>query len=234
MTIIIYAVRCVFMILVTWLGLRIVGKKSIAQITTYDLAGILLMTTVAAEPLVYKIPSKATEGVLVLALCLILFGKLSLSKKFYNADQKPSVVIANGKIDRNELRKNNMNVSFLLSQLRLKNYAKVSDVEFAIVEPNGQLSVLPKSQERAVKPKDLKIDTKYEGLALPLILDGEIQYRNLKYANLDTNWLDNEIKKAGASDTESIFLAELDNQGQLYVGFYNDVQGKAGDPPPIF
>lgn len=137
----------------------------------------------------YKIPSKATEGVLVLALCVVLLGKLSLSKKFYNADQKPSVVIANGKIDKDELKKNSMNMPFLLSQLRLKNVAKVPDVEFAIIEPNGQLSVLLKSQERAVKPKDMQIDTKYEGLALPLIIDGEIIYSNLKYANLDTNWL---------------------------------------------
>lgn len=194
------------MILVTWLGLRIVGKKSIAQITTYDLAGILLMTTVAAEPLVYKIPSKATEGVLVLAILVVLLGKLSLSKKFYNADQKPTVAIANGKIDKDALKKNNMNVPFLLSQLRLKNIAKVSDVEFAVIEPNGQLSVIPKSQERALKPKDMQIDTKYEGLALPFIFDGEIIYSNLKYAKVDTNWLNNEIKKAGATTSKEFFL----------------------------
>ncbi len=234
MEIIIYAVRCIFMFLVIWLGIRILGRKSIAQTTSYDLAGILLLSNVAAEPLVYKIPSKATEGVLVISLCLVLLGKLSLSKKFYNADQKPSVVIANGKIDKFELRKNNINVSFLLSQLRLKNISKVFDVEFAIIEPDGQLSVIAKSQERVIKPKDLKIDTKYEGLALPLIIDGEIQYRNLKYANLDINWLNNEIKKARASHIEDIFLAELDNQGQLYVSLYNDIQGKAGDAPPIF
>lgn len=234
MEIIVYAARCIFMLLVSWLGLRIVGKKSIAQITTYDLAGILLLTTVAAEPLVYKIPSKATEGVLVLALCVVLLGKLSLTKKFYNADQVPSVVIANGRVDRAELKKNNMNVPFLLSRLRLKNYTKVSDVEFAIIEPDGQLSVIPKSQERAVKVSDLNMNTKYEGLALPLILDGEIQYSNLKYANLDTNWLNTEIKKAGASNIEGIFLAELDTQGNLYVSFYKDVDERAGDVPPIF
>ncbi len=85
-----------------------------------------------------------------------------------------------------------------------------------------------------MKPKDLEINTKYEGLALPLIMDGEIQYRNIKYANLNTNWLNNEIKKAGATKVENIFLAELDNQGQLYVSLYKDVQGKAGDAPPIF
>lgn len=60
----IFGVKCILMLLVTWLGLRIVGRKSIVQLTSYDLAGILLLTTAAAEPLVYKIPSKAAEAVL--------------------------------------------------------------------------------------------------------------------------------------------------------------------------
>ena len=70
--------------------------------------------------------------------------------------------------------------------------------------------------------KDLKIDTGYEGLALPLIIDGEIQYNNLKYAKLNTEWLNREIKKAGAGKVEEIFLAELKSAGELYVDFYRD------------
>jgi uncharacterized membrane protein YcaP (DUF421 family) len=110
----------------------------------------------------------------------------------------------------------------LLSLLRLKGYANVSDVEFAILEPTGNLSVLPKSQNRPVQTKDLKINTEYEGLALPLIIDGEIQYNNLKYANLNTEWLNREIKKAGADKVEEIFLAELKSAGELYVDLYRD------------
>ncbi len=222
MSFIIYAIRCIFMFLMTWLGLRIIGKKSVAQITTYDLAGILLITIIAAEPLVYKIPSKASGGILLISICMVLINKLALNKKFYNADQKTSIIILNGKINFEELNKNHINVPFLLSQLRLKNYYRISDVEFAIIEPNGQLSVIPKSQERAIKPKDLNIETKYEGLSLPLIIDGEIQYSNLNYINLDKSWLNNEITKAGASNAEEVFLAELDTQGQLYVSLFKD------------
>ena len=159
MEILIYAARCILMLLITWTGIRIIGKKSIAQITSYDLAGILLLTTAAAEPLVYKIPSKALEAVIVISLCLIAVGKLSLTKKVYNADQKPSIVICNGKIDMVELRKNNLNVPFLLSQLRLKNYFKISEIEFALVEPNGQISVLPKSPDKPLTPKDMQVTT---------------------------------------------------------------------------
>jgi uncharacterized membrane protein YcaP (DUF421 family) len=232
MTFVIYAVRCFFMFFVLCLGLRIVGKKSIAQITTYELAGIFLITMVAAQPLVYKIPTKASEGVVVLSLAMILVGKLSLSKKFYNADQKPSIIIINGKIDKEELKRNNINAPFLLSQLRLKNYTRISDVEYALIEPNGQLSVIPKSQERSVKPKDLKVETQYEGLSIPLVIDGEIQYRNLDYTKLNQNWLNNELQKAGAINIEDVFFAELDTQGQLYVNLYKDAN--SNNEPLVF
>jgi len=218
----VYITRCIVMLLVTWAAIRIIGKKSIAQMTAYELAGILLLSTASAEPLVYKIPSKAAVGAFTVALGTIFIGWLSLKKSLYNIDNRPTIIIANGKIDRVALKDAKINLPFLLSQLRLQGYFKVSDVEFAIIEPNGNLSVMPKSQIRPVQPKDLKIETKYEGLTLPLILDGEIQYNNLKYINLDTEWLSQEIKKAGAQKVEEIFLAELDTEGKLYVDLYND------------
>lgn len=224
--IIVYMARCLIMLLATWTAVRIVGKKTIAQMTSYELAGILLLTTAAAEPLVFKVPSKATVGAFTVALGTIAIGWLSLKKGFYNIDSKPGIVVVNGKIDKKVLKDNKMNLPFLLSQLRIKGYSKVSDVEFAIIEPNGNISVIPKSQSRPVKPTDLQLDTKYEGLALPLVIDGEIQYANLKYANLDTNWLNNEIKKGGAEKVEQVFLAELDTQGKLYIDLYSDKNGQ--------
>ena len=158
----------------------------------------------------------------------VFIGWLSLRKGFYNVDAKPSILIANGKILREELRQNRMNIPFLLSLLRLQGYANLSAVEYAILEPNGNLSVLPKSQNRPVQPKDLQINTEYEGLALPLIMDGEIQYNNLKYAKLSTDWLYQEIKKAGAPNPEAIFLAELKSTGELYID--HKQQGKIMNP----
>jgi uncharacterized membrane protein YcaP (DUF421 family) len=219
------------MLVVSWAGIRILGKKSIAQMTGYELAGVLLMTTAAAEPLVYKIQSKATVGVFTIVIATLVIGKVALSRRFYNLDYKPSIIIANGKIDKEELSKNKMNLPFLLSLLRIQGYSKVSDVEFAIIEPNGNLSVIPKSQNRPVTPQDLKIDTQYEGLALPLVIDGEIQYNNLKYAKLNTDWLHTEIQKAGVKKVEEIFLAEIDTSGQLYVETYKSI---GSEKPPIF
>ncbi len=222
MELLVYAARCIVTSLVAWLAVRIIGRRSISQMTAYDFAAIMIMSNVAAEPLVYKIGSKSLIGSLIIGLMSMFIGWLSLRRPLYNIDAKPSILIANGKILRDELGKNRINLPFLLSLLRLEGYANVSDVEYAILEPTGNLSVLPKSQNRPVQTKDLKIETDYQGLALPLIIDGEIQYNNLKYTKLDTEWLNREIRKAGADKVEEIFLAELKSTGELYVDFYRD------------
>lgn len=231
MELLVYAARCLLASLVAWLSVRLIGHRSIAQMTSYDFAAMMIISNVAAEPLVYKISAKSLVGSLLIALMAVFIGWLSLRQKFYNVDAKPSILIANGKICREELGKNRINLPFLLSLLRLKGYANVSEVEFAILEPNGNLSVLPKSQNRPVQPKDLKIDTDYEGLALPLIIDGEIQYNNLKYAKLSTAWLYQEIRKAGAPNPEGVFLAELKSTGELYVDLFRKEEG---EKPGIF
>ncbi|MVB09981.1 hypothetical protein CAFE_06520 [Caprobacter fermentans] len=229
MSTLVYVIRCVLQLLVTWLGIRIIGKKSIAQMTGYELSGILLLSTVAAEPLVYKIASNAAIGVVTLAVATLLIGKLSLKDKFYNVDSKPSIVVANGSLIKSELKKNQMNVPFLLSLLRLKGYSKLSDVEFAIIEPNGNLSVIPKSQERPVKPKDIRISTPYEGLSLPLLVDGKVIQENLVYAKLDRGWLMDQLASAGFPEEKDVLLAELDSQGNLSVFRENE----SDDSPKI-
>lgn len=225
----VYISRCIIVLLFSWLCVRLIGKKSISQLTSYDFTALMIIANVAAEPLVYKISSKAFLGSLAIAVAAVIIGWISLRSKFFNFDAKPDIVIVNGKIDKDALKRNRMNLPFLLSLLRLQGYAKVSDVEFAIIEPDGNLSVIPTSQSRPVTPKDLKIDTQYEGIALPLIIDGEIQYNNLKFAKLDTAWLNQEIKKSGASNPEDVFLAELDTTGKLSIDLFKaNVDNKPG------
>lgn len=222
----VYVSRCVIVLLFSWFCVRLIGKKSISQLTSYDFTALMVLANVAAEPLVYKISSKAFLGSLTIAVGAIVIGWISLQRRFYNFDSKPDIVIVNGKVDKHALKRNRMNLPFLLSLLRLQGYAKVSDVEFAIVEPDGNLSVIPTSQSRPVTPNDLKIDTQYEGISLPLIIDGEIQYNNLRFAKLDVAWLNQEIKKSGTSKAEDIFLAELDTTGKLSIDLFKDSNEK--------
>jgi uncharacterized membrane protein YcaP (DUF421 family) len=216
------------MLIITWVGVRIIGKKSIAQMTGYELAGILLLTTAAAEPLVYKIASNAAIGVLTISFATVFIGWLSLHNRMYNLDSKPSIVISKGQILKTELAKNKINVSFLMSMLRLQGYASYTEVEYAIIEPNGNLSVVAKSQERPIKPKDMQIQTPYEGLPLPLIIDGEILKENLSFGMLDEIWLKGELNKNGIIDMKEILLASLDSSGTLNI--CRDIEN---NPPPV-
>lgn len=219
---IVYISRVLIVLLFSWVCVRIIGKKSISQLTSYDFTALMILANVAAEPLVFKVSSKAFLGSLTIAVGAVFIGWLSLHRKLYNFDTKPDIVIANGNVDKEALKRNRMNLPFLLSLLRLKGYSKVSDVEFAIIEPNGNLSVIPKSQSRPVTPKDLNISTQYEGITLPLIIDGDIQHSNIKFAKLDVSWLNEEIKKFGVASAGDVFLAELDSTGKLTIDLYDD------------
>jgi len=224
MSTIIYMFKCILMFIITWLGIRIIGKKSITQMTGYELSAILLISNVAAEPIVYSIALRAFSGVISLSLITLFIGMLTLKSRFYNLNTKPSIVIFNGKILVNELKKNKMNISFLISMLRLQGYFKISEIEYAIIEPNGRVSVLPVSKERPLKPKEIKIQTPYEGLALPLILDGRIVSDNLNFIELDEELLKNKLNNYGIQNVSDVLIAQLDDKGNLYVSTKSESQ----------
>lgn len=230
MELIVYVIRCLIMLLVTWIGIRIIGKKSIAEMTSYDLAAMMLLTTVAAEPLVYKISSKATVGVTTIAAGATIIGIISLSKFFYNVDSTPIVLIVRGKVLRKELKKVKMNLPLLMSELRIKGYQNLSDVEYAILEPSGKLSVIPNPQARPVQPKDLGIATATTNLSFPVIIDGKLNRENLQYFAKDEKWLKEHLKAFNVADIEEVLYAQIDSSGKLHV----DKKEKNVQIPNIF
>lgn len=230
MSIIIYILRNIVMLLVTWTGVRLIGKKSMAEMTSYDFAAIILLSNVAAQPLVYKITSKATVGVFTLVVGSLLLSKLSLMAFFYNIDSRPTILIAAGKIIEKELKKSKINLPLLLSELRLKGYQNVSDVKYAIIEPSGQLSVIPQSQTSPVTPKIMGIPSAPVNLSFPLIIDGEVDDKNLEFLNRDRDWLKEQLKAFQVGNFSEVFLAQYDSSGELYV----NVKNKEVEIPNIF
>lgn len=218
------------MLLVTWTGVRIIGKKSIAEMTSYDLAAVMLLTTISAEPLVYKVASKATVGVFAIAICSFFIGLLSLRKFFYNIDAKPTVVIAEGKIIEKELKKARMNLPLLMSEIRIKGYQNVSDVKYAIIEPSGKMSVIPKSQVSPVTPKEMGIPTAPVNLSFPLVIDGEVDDKNLAFLQKDRKWLLDQLQAFEVRSFEEVLLAQYNSSGQLVV----NVKNKEIEIPNIF
>lgn len=214
-----YTFRVIIIFLFTYLSARALSKKAIAEMTSYEMAGIILLSTVAAEPLVTKVTTKAIWGTGLLVFLIIAVSRLSLVKRLTPIlEHTPTVVIKNGQIDMKALKQNTLSLNQLMGLLRQRGYDKVTDVEFAIFEPQGNISVFPKSQNRPVQPSDLNIATKYEGLTIPLIIDGSIMDKNLQHVNLDEIWLLQELQKQGINDYKNqVGLAQLDTQGNLLV-----------------
>jgi uncharacterized membrane protein YcaP (DUF421 family) len=104
-----------------------------------------------------------------------------------------------------------------LEQLRVKNSPNIADVEFAILETNGELSVIPKSQKRPVTPVDMKLATQFEGLPYVLVMDGKIQKENLQKAKKTENWLEKELKKQNITKMSEVLLVSLDSSNSLYI-----------------
>ena len=197
------------------------GKRQIGQLQPFE----LVITIIIAELVVIPMQDKdvpLVEG-LVPALTL-LFLQYLVSLILMKSESAravvcgmPSVLVRNGRIVEKELRFLRYNLSDLLEQLRVKGVPEVGDVEFAVLETNGELSVVAKSQKRPVQPQDLQLDTTYEGLPLPLIIDGKIKAGSLKKACLDRQWLETEIQKHGLHRPQEILYASLSTDGTLFV-----------------
>ncbi len=104
-----------------------------------------------------------------------------------------------------------------MEQLRIKGYFNIHDIEYAILETDGDISVLPKSQKRPVTPADLCIQTKYEGLPVSVVVDGKIKEDVLKYTNLSKEQIISEIQKRGINSIDKVFFACIDPEGNWFV-----------------
>jgi len=200
--------------------MRIMGKQEIGQLQPFELVVALMIADLAAIPMQNTgIPLlSGIIPIIVLMACQVVLSYISMkSIKARNIICGcPSVVVANGKLVESELRYQRYNIHDLLEQLRSKNYPNLADIEFAILETNGDLSVIPKSQKRALQPDDLQIKTQYEGMPMALIIDGKVNEKNLRKANLSTDWLRNELLKFGIDDLKKVFFASLDTAGKLF------------------
>jgi len=197
------------------------GKRQIGQLQPYELVVSILIADLAAVPmgnpgvpLIHGIISILT---LVLAEVTLSYITMKSEKARAILCGMPNIIIENGKIKERELKKLRLNLNDLIEQLRSKDIANIADVEFAILETSGNLSVIPKSQKRPVTPSDMNIDTEYEGIPLTLILDGRINHKNLAKAHLDTQWLQDQISAFGYTSIQQILFASLDTSGNLYL-----------------
>ncbi|NLG33551.1 MAG: DUF421 domain-containing protein [Syntrophomonadaceae bacterium] len=213
-------IRTLILYVTTVLLLRVMGKKQIGQLQPYELVVIIMISELAAIPMQNTgIPILyGIIPILVLVAAEITLSYISLKSQKARGIicGKPSVLIEKSKIVEPELIRLRYNINDLLEQLRMKDVHDIADVEYAILETSGQLSVILKSEKRPVQPRDLNIAPEAESLPVTLVIDGSIIKENLKKHNVDENWLKNELLKSGVTSLNQILFATLDTHGQLY------------------
>lgn len=211
-TILLYAIVVVVM--------RMMGKRQIGQLQPFELVVAIMISELAAVPM-QNTGIPLVNG--IIPILTLLFAQLTLSFISLKSMKargvicgKPRVLIENGKIVESGLKSEMYTLNDLLEQLRIKSVPDISDVEFAILETNGQLSIIPKSQKRPVVPEDLQVSTKYEGIPLDLIIDGTVIDKNLNKIGLGRDWLTGELNKFGISNLNEVLFASIDSQGEIF------------------
>lgn len=212
---------------------RILGKEQISQLTFFDYILGITIGSIAAT-LSTDLSSRSWPhwiGLIVWAALGLLLEYITLRWRYVAKylENEPTIVIMNGKIMEKTLKKMKFRVSDITELLRNKDIFDMNEVDFAIIEPNGQLSVLKKPEFQNLTPKDMHIQKKPSGISSELIYDGILIEENLRQLEKDKNWLLSELKKKGITNISDVFIATLDSSGSLYLDLYDDRMTKITD-----
>lgn len=192
------------------ISVRFLGKSAIAQLTPFDFGAIIFLTYLAFDPIEIKGPVQGIVGMAVITLFHFLIAKLNLYQRFNHIIMgEPSILIKHGKLIPSNLKRTRYSLMELLSTIRAAGFPDIEDIEYAILEPNGEISVIPQVDLVPVTPRLLKIDTEYKGLAIAVIVEGRLQRRNLKLIHKDEKWLLSELEKRGYKDIKNIVYASV-------------------------
>jgi uncharacterized membrane protein YcaP (DUF421 family) len=211
--------------IITLLLVRLIGKRQTAGLTFFDLVtGVTIAVIVAAISL--NLVVNPVNGLIALAVWTVfpaLIYVLSLKYKAVRdiVQGKETVLINHGKVLEDKLLEARFTPEDLLSQLRRKNAFNVADVEFAVMEPTGELSVLLKKDKQPVTPRTLGMKVGQESVPQTVMLDGVVMDEPLAAMGLNRGWLHAELEKAGVAP-ENVFIAQVDSVGQLYLDLFDD------------
>ncbi|MFS0558456.1 DUF421 domain-containing protein [Brevibacillus sp. 179-C9.3 HS] len=204
---------------------KVIGKRQIKQLTYIEyIVGISIgsiaafMATEMDGPIYHSLIAMG-----VFALFPVLMGWLSLKSKILRDffEGKATVLIKEGKILEDNLKKERLTAEDLMEHLRVKNVFRVADVEFALMETSGEVSVLLKSESQPVTPKVLELTVAPSEENQIVIMDGIIMDEPLATAGLNRRWVRTELQKAGVA-LENVFLGQVDKGGELYLDLYDD------------
>lgn len=197
---------------------KIMGHKQMSQLDLFDYVTGITIGSIAAELATeLEEPWKPLIAMVVYAIITVILtfltSKLPKIRKFVNGT--PTIIMSSGKIYRKNMKKAKMDLSEFMVLCRQEGYFNLNDIQTAIFEYNGRLTVLPKATKRPVNPTDMNLVPPPESINTEVIMDGKILYENLKRLGLDEVWLKKEIECQGFKNAKEIFLGICDNNHQL-------------------
>ena len=211
--------RSIILYILVLIVMRLMGKREIGQLQPFELAIAIMIADLASIPM-SDIGILIMDGIIpILGLLvmhlLISFINLKSMKMRAFICGKPSILIYRGKINEEVMRKERFTINELQERLRSNNVYDIGDVEYAILETSGQVSVIEKPNKRMVTPEDLNIEPEYEGISYDLVIDGKIMNENLKILNKDYNWLEYEVRKFNMKPEEAL-LVTINGKGNFF------------------
>jgi uncharacterized membrane protein YcaP (DUF421 family) len=218
MDILIIASKTLLSMIILFILTRLMGKKQISRLTFFDYVAGITIGSITAD-------LATTRPILPGAVSLIIWALfpvvMSLAARTGNKakeilDGKPTVLIYEGKIIERNLKKTHMNLYELLERCRIKKAINIDEIKIAVMESNGQFSLLKKAGYVTITPKHMSMQMPYKGPCVEVVIDGEIIKKNLDRAGKDENWLNEQLVQNNISNVKTLFYAFIDSTGKLF------------------
>lgn len=197
---------------------KIIGHRQVSQLDFFDYITGITIGSIAAE-LATELESPWKPAIAMVIYGLICFllnlitGKFPKTRKYINGS--PTILMNNGKLYRKNMKKAKIDLSEFLMMCREQGYFDLNDIQTAIFENNGKLTVLPTSTSRPATPEDMNLKPKQDYINTEIIMDGRILDENLKRMGLDLTWLNKQLKAQGYRNAKEIFLGLCDKDNQV-------------------
>ncbi len=211
--------RTIFLYIVVLIVMRFMGKREIGQLQPFELAISIMIADLATIPMAEPgIPISngiiPILGLLVMHLLISMMNLKSLKMRELICG-KPSILIYRGKIDEQKMKKERFTINELEERLRGNNVSNIGDVEYAILETSGQITVIQKPNKRTTIPEDFNIMPEYEGISYDLVVDGKVMKQNLDKLQKDYHWLEKEVSAFDIKPEEAL-LVTIDGKGNFF------------------
>ncbi|WP_099189628.1 DUF421 domain-containing protein [Tepidibacter mesophilus] len=203
------------------------GKRSIGELPVFDYLIIITLGSVTGADIADHNVKQLPTIVAIIAIGILqrIVANFKISNRKFGKliTFEPTVVIQDGKFINKNLKKDLYSIDNILNMLREKDIFDISDVETAIIESNGSLSVLRKSEKHFATLEDIGVTKKSSSIAFPIIMEGTIYSNVLKKFNLNETWLYQQLSLQGINDIKDIFFASLNSNLQLHISLKNDI-----------